>query len=291
MGYDALCFGAIVAIEQENHNITEMKKIYSLLVSLVMVATVNDLRAADHILKQQSDTTLLSEWVDGDYLVRRYKITSRDDEAQYSLKYSISASKLNSLLSNNATELADLDKMMAELKSDANMHIKYIDITGYASPDGNALSNEALALSRAQKFRSMLDTRYAMLSSYKVNVMANAEQWDDCDDAVLGSSITNKEAVLNVLNSATSEAAKEQRLKQMPQAWSVFRSQILPPMRRVEMVVYYNMDREVEVRTLVEKPKPAPKPQPQRICCPCNGMIVDETVGFIVDLCDPDTIY
>ena len=268
-----------------------MKKIYSLLVSLLMVAAVNELNAADRMLKQQSDTTLLSEWVDGEYLVRRYKIDSSNDEAQYTLKYSISASKLNSLLSTNAAELADLDKMMAELKSDANMHIKYIDITGYASPDGNAMSNEALALSRAQQFRSMLESRYAVLSNYKVNVMANAEQWDDCDDAVLDSSISDKEAVMNVLNSATTEKAKELRLKQMPQAWSVFRTQILPSMRRVEMVVYYNMDREVEVRTLVEKPKPAPKPQPQRKCCPCNGMIIDETVGIIVDLCDPDAIY
>ena len=121
--------------------------------------------------------------------------------------------------------------------------------------------------------------------------MANAEQWDDCDDAVLGSSIADKEAVLNVLNSAATEASKEQRLKKMPQAWSVFRTQILPSMRRVEMVVYYNMDREVEVRTLVEKPKPAPKPQPQRKCCPCNGVIIDETIGFIVDLCDPNAIF
>lgn len=268
-----------------------MKKIYSLLVTLLVVAAANNLCAADQMQKQQCDTTLMSEWVDGDYLVRRYKISCTDDEAQYTLKYSVSASKLNSLLSNNTAELADMDKMMAELKSDANMHIKYIDITGYASPDGNAMSNEALALSRAQQFRSMLESRYAILSQYKVNVMANAEQWDDCDDAVLGSSIENKEAVLNVLNSAATEASKEQRLKKMPQAWSVFRTQILPSMRRVEMVVYYNMDREVEVRTLAEKPKPAPKPQPQRKCCPCNGVIIDETIGFIVDLCDPNAIF
>jgi hypothetical protein len=51
------------------------------------------------------------------------------------------------------------------------------------------------------------------------------------------------------------------------------------------------MDREVEVRTLVEKPKPAPKPQPQSKCCLCNGVIIDETIGFIVDLCDPDAIF
>lgn len=268
-----------------------MKRIYALFFMIVMAAIIDSTYAADQMRRQHSDTTLLSEWVDGNYLVRRYKIDSSNDEAQYTLKYSISASKLNSLMSNNAAELADLDKMMTDLKSDDNMHVKRIDITGYASPDGNPTSNEALALSRAQKFRSMLESRYAATADYVVRVMSDAEQWDDCDDAVLNSTITNKDAVLNILGSATSEAAKEQRLKQMPQVWNIFRTQILPPMRRVEMVVYYNMDRVVEVRTLIEKPKPAPNPQPQRMACPCQGIEIDDAIGIVVDLSDPNAIY
>lgn len=268
-----------------------MKKIYALFVTIIIASAAYDAQAEQQMRVQQSDTTLLSEWVDGDYLVRRYKIDGQDDEAQYTLKYSVSASKLNSLMSGNEMELSDLDKMMAELKSDENMHVKRIEITGYASPDGNATSNEALALSRAQKFRSMLESRYAAVSDYVIRVMSDAEQWDNCDEAVLNSSISNKSAVLDILNSATSEAAKEQRLKQMPQVWSVFRTQILPPMRRVEMVIYYNTDRVVEVRTLVEKPKPAPKAQPQRMVCPCQGVQIDEAIGIIVDLSDPNAIY
>lgn len=268
-----------------------MKKIYALFVTILAVAAIDDVQATDQMWRQQSDTTLLSEWVDGNYLVRRYKIASNNDEAQYTLKYSVSASKLNSLLAGNATELADLDKMLADLKSDENMHVKRIDITGYASPDGNPTSNEALALSRAQKFRSMLESRYAYVSNYVIRVMSDAEQWDDCNDAVLNSTISNKDAVLNIINSATSEGSKEQRLKQMPQVWSVFRTQILPPMRRVEMVIYYNMDRVVEVRTLIEKPKPAPQPKPQRTVCPCQGVQIDEAIGIIVDLSNPNAIY
>lgn len=267
-----------------------MKKIYALFVTLLMVGA-SDIYAADQMLRQRSDTTLLSEWVDGNYLVRRYKIDSENDEAQYTLKYAVDASKLNSLLSGNSVELADLDKMMAELKRDTTMHVKRIDITGYASPDGNATSNEALALSRAQKFRAMLESRYGVVSNYVVRVMSEAEQWDDCNDAVQNSTISNKDAVLGIIDSAASESVKEQRLKQMPQVWSVFRTQILPPMRRVEMVVYYNVDRVVEVRTLIEKPKPAPKPQPQRMACPCQGMQIDEMIGIIIDLSDPNAIY
>ena len=216
------------------------------------------------------------------------RVTTISSEAE--IKYLINSAKVRPAQLSEAS-INEFEAFIKENAEKANVTLGNVFSKGYASPDGNAMRNEALALSRAQQFRSMLESRYAILSQYKVNVMANAEQWDNCDDAVLDSSIENKETVLNVLNSATTEASKEQRLKQMPQAWSVFRTQILPSMRRVEMVVYYNMDREVEVRTLVEKPKPAPKPQPQSKCCLCNGVIIDETIGFIVDLCDPDAIF
>lgn len=272
----------------------EMKKIYLLITTLLAVAATQQLSAESlpaEQMQQRADTTLLSEWVDGNYLVRRYKINSAEDEAQYNLKYSVSASKLNSLLAGNSAELDDLDKMMTEIKNGENMHIKRIEITGYASPDGDAMGNEALALSRAQKFRSMLESRYALLSNYPIQVMADAEQWDNCNEAVVSSAISDKDKVLSIIDSATSEASKEQQLKRMPAVWSVFRNQILPAMRRVEMTVYYDVEHIVEVRTLIEKPKPAPSPKPQPAVCPCRGVVIDEWMGIIVDLSDPNAIY
>lgn len=268
-----------------------MKKIYAFIVILLSVTAADGAWAKEQEPRQQSDTTLLSEQVEGNYLVRRYKIASNDDEAQYTLKYSVSASKLNSILAGNEAELSNLDKMLEEVKSDENMHIKRIDITGYASPDGNAMANDALALSRAQKFRSMLESRYALMSNYVIRVMSDAEQWDDCNESVLDSSIENKTKVLSIIDSSESEASKEQQLKQMPQVWNVFRTQILPPMRRVEMVVYYDMDRIVELRTLINKPQPAQPQKPQQRMCPCQGVQIDETIGIIVDLSDPRAIY
>ena len=59
--------------------------------------------------QQQSDTILLSESVDGDYLVRRYKIERSGDETQYTLHYSIDASRLNALTTANAEEMARIE--------------------------------------------------------------------------------------------------------------------------------------------------------------------------------------
>lgn len=274
-----------------------MKKFYTLFLTLLSTAVVGNINAVERVEIQQiatsipqADTTLLSEWVDGAYLVRRYRIAEREPML-YTLKYAISVSKLNTLLAGNMEEIEALDKMMADIKADTMMHVQSIDITGFASPDGNAMRNEALALERAQKFRAMLESRYALLSDYDVRVMADAEQWDNCNAAVLNSPIENKQMVLNILDSPATEVAKEQSLKQMPEVWGIFREQILPPMRRVEMVVNYAKDMVVEVRTLINKPQPQPQRVEQRRGCPCEGIVVDETIGIIIDLTDPEEIY
>ena len=236
---------------------------------------------------QPDEKVLISEWVDGNYLVRRYKMMRNDSEAKYDIHYSVSASKLSDLTAGNAAEIADIDKMMAALKSDTTKHIQYITITGYASPDGNAQSNKVLAMSRAQKFKDWLDSRFALAAQYKVDVISDVEQWNDCIAAVESSSISDKSGVLTVLNSAMNESQKEQKLKAMPQVWSVFRTQILPAMRRVDMTVYYNTDTYVEVRTLIEKPAMDPEPvvATQKYCCD-GAVMEDEIIGIIVDMRD-----
>ncbi len=240
---------------------------------------------------ESRDTTLISEWVDGNYLVRRYVVRHNDDEAPYTLRYTVAASRLSDLTANNAAELADVDQMMEKLRRDTSLHVRSIEITGYASPDGNPVSNEALAMSRAQKFRSLLDSRYGLVSNYVVRVRSDAEHWDACDAAVRNSSIADKQRVLTILDSSASESAKEQQLKQMPTVWNLFRSQILPPMRRVEMVVYYDEDDYYEVRTLIDKPKPTPKPREVRREVVEPTFTDDMSIGIIVDMSDRNRIY
>ena len=135
----------------------------------------------------------------------------------------------------------------------------------------------------------MLMSRYGLGSSYDIQVKADAEPWSACDEAVNSSAIEDKAKVLAILNSASSESSKEQQLKSMPEVWRTFRTEILPPMRRVDMTIYYDVDTVVEVRTLINKPKPAPAPAKQK--CRCVGFVDDETIGIIVDMSDPDAIY
>ena len=258
-----------------------MKTLYLAIIS-IFIFGLNSL-SADELPKPQGDTILLSESEQGDYLVRRYLVRHNDDEARYSLKYSISATRLNSLIAGNAEELAELDKFMADIQQDTSIHLQRIEIVGYASPDGNARSNETLALSRAQKFRNMLDSRFNASTRYKVQLSSAVEPWKACDDGVEKSAIADKQKVLDILNLSSTPQSIESQLKAMPTVWSLFRNTILPSLRRVDMTAYYNTDTIFELRTLIEKPEPQPATAPQKRCS-CPVIVEDEMIGIIVDM-------
>lgn len=261
-----------------------MKKFILFLV-LGFVAFDTSAQSQAQVSDQTDNKELISEWIDGNYLVRRYKIKPVGQQSQYDMHYTISASKLSDLTKGNATEIADIDKMMASLKNDTTKHVQRVEIKGYASPDGNLKSNEALALRRAEQFREWLDARYALAAKFNVQLSSEAEPWSACDKAVESSSMSDKSGVLAILNSSIGESQKEQKLKAIPQVWSVFRNQILPAMRRVDMTIYYNADSYVEVRTLIEKPAPQPQQEVASKRCCCDGMVVeDEIIGIIVDM-------
>lgn len=261
-----------------------MKRLYATIFTLFALGV--GFASAEEIAQPQSDTIMLSEKVDGDYLVRRYLVRHNSAEAQYQLKYSISASRLSNLIAGNDEELAALDKFMAEIKQDTSIHVQRIEIVGYASPDGNQRNNETLAMSRAQKFRALIDSRYDASVAYKVQLTSAVEPWQACDGGVEASTLGDKQKVLAILNSAETPQAKEAQLKQMPAVWQMLRAEVLPQLRRVDMTIYYNTDTVVELRTLIKKPEVEPEQVKQKKCC-CPVIVEDEMIGIIVDMKPP----
>ena len=261
-----------------------MKRLYATIFTLFALGV--GFASAEEIAQPQSDTIMLSEKVDGDYLVRRYLVRHNSAEAQYQLKYSISASRLSNLIAGNDEELAALDKFMAEIKQDTSIHVQRIEIVGYASPDGNQRNNETLAMSRAQKFRALIDSRYDASVAYKVQLTSAVEPWQACDGGVEASTLGDKQKVLAILNSAETPQVKETQLKQMPAVWQMLRAEVLPQLRRVDMTIYYNTDTVVELRTLIKKPEAEPEQVKQKKCC-CPVIVEDEMIGIIVDMKPP----
>lgn len=227
-----------------------------------------------------ADSVLLSESTDGDYLVRRYLIRN-DGDAGYTVRYQINMAQLAPDLHNNTHQLDRLGSFVDQLMRDTLMHVRSVTVTGYSSPDGPVAFNEQLANKRASDFKRYLDGKYAFSRRYDVALRAVAEDWEMCRMLVAQSDIPNKQAVLDIIDSSRAVEAKEQALKQLPSAWNYMKTNILPPLRRVELAIDYGDGNVVEVRTRIPRPEPQPAPQPECCCC---VVIDDETTGILVEL-------
>ena len=227
-----------------------------------------------------ADTVLLSETTDGDYIVRRFLVKSRND-TDYSVRYRINLATLNAALSGNPQELDELNAFVGDLAKDTLKRVSAVTITGYSSPDGPVKFNEALAARRANDFKAYVDKKYGFSKKYKVTVNSVAEDWEMCRTLVAQSSMADKQAVLSILDGRQSPDQKELTLKKMTSAWDYMKANILPPLRRVELTIDYKVNSIVEQRTLIPKPKPAPQPaQPAE-----PYVVVDEQVsGIIVEM-------
>ncbi len=61
---------------------------------------------------------------------------------------------------NNPKELGKIRAMIDDLKNDANVNVKRLDIIGYASPEGTLEANRRLSEGRAMALRNYLATQY-----------------------------------------------------------------------------------------------------------------------------------
>lgn len=238
------------------------------------------------------DSVMLSETCDGDYTVRRY-LVERPADSRYSVRYLINLSTLNAALDDNNAELGDLSSFVDKLMSDTLLRVESVDITGYSSPDGPVAFNKQLARGRAQNFKNYVDRKYNLSRHFDVDMSSVAEDWEMCRKLVAQSSMPNRQAVLNILDSKQSSAAKEAALKKMPAAWDYMVAYILPPLRRVEVAIHYDQSDIVEVRRRNTPPAPQPaRPIPvvqtyEPAPCPCE-YVDEEITGIIVEMPNPD---
>ena len=223
-----------------------------------------------------ADSVLLSETTEGDYIVRRYLVRSSGD-ADFTMHYRISLATLDTSLGGNPKQLGDLNAFLSGLVGDTLRKVQSVAITGYSSPDGPVQLNEKLAAQRAQDFKAYADSKYGLSKRYTVRVNSVAEDWKMCRTLVAQSQIPDRTAVLQIIDGAQTPEQKELALEKLPAAWNYMKANILPPLRRVEVMIVYADGNIVEQRTL--KPKPAPAPAPE------TYEVVDETItGVIVEM-------
>lgn len=233
----------------------------------------------------KSDTVLLSETAEGNYLVRRYRV-ERMGDADYSVYFQINLSQLSPKFGANPRELGDLDDFVRSLMQDSLRKVRSVSVTGCSSPDGPHAFNERLAKARTQSFIDYLNRTYDFSSRFDVRSSSVAEDWESCRRMVDLSTMPRRAEVLAVIDSRDAPDVKEARLKRMPEAWNYLKSRVLPSLRRVEVVVSYGYGSIFEQRTMIAPPEPAPTPRAteQSPCSPCDYIVDEGITGIIVEM-------
>jgi outer membrane protein OmpA-like peptidoglycan-associated protein len=137
---------------------------------------------------------------------------------------------------------------------DQEWKIKSIDITAWASPEGEESLNQGLSERRSQSGKKYMEdyfkgwqrakARKLKVRTSKVEIpevnyvlKANGEDWNGFMSAVEKSNIADKNAILNVVRSQKDLSKREQEIRNMTVIYKEIEDDILPPLRRSEITV------------------------------------------------------
>ena len=147
--------------------------------------------------------------------------------------YAINSSRL-AKKAKSSEELTAFQQKAAEQKD--NDRIKQnIYVNGYASPDGPEKFNDKLSAARSESGKKAAEALLEELG-LTLDAASYGEDWDGFKELVAASNIEDKELILSVLNSYNSSSEREEQIKNMSQVFSALKKDILPQLRRAQLV-------------------------------------------------------
>lgn len=142
----------------------------------------------------------------------------------------------------NKTQIAELKKL---LKADKNFVARGIAINAYASPDGELDRNTNLSKGREESTFNFFKKELKKLGFSEVNDenftrgYSSAEDWMGFEKAIVASTLKEKNEILEIIrNKSISDEEREGLIKRSyPKVWENAKANILPTLRRAELVI------------------------------------------------------
>jgi tetratricopeptide (TPR) repeat protein len=157
-------------------------------------------------------------------------------------------------------EIKNLDKFITENINNPWYEFKDINVSAYASPDGELSLNENLAKDRAKSGSKALmgefrknknkDQKFGKEeSNYKTQT--TAEDWDGFKKLMEQSSIADKDLILRVLTMYQDGDQREKEIKNLSKTYTEVAEKILPKLRRSVLTV--NVDKKSRTDEMITK--------------------------------------
>lgn len=140
-------------------------------------------------------------------------------------------------------EVKELKKTINDIATDyENKVLDDIEISAYASPDGDIDLNERIATGRGDNTAKFLkkEIKKANLYGYVDNTYT-AEDWEGFKELVSKSELPDKELILRVLSMYNDPEEREAQIKNISSVYEELTSEILPKLRRARITLNYQL--------------------------------------------------
>lgn len=129
---------------------------------------------------------------------------------------------------------------VTEVANDANTELKSIQVASYASPDGPEDMNSNLVEGRGKTSVNFVKNQLKKVEGTQTDNFiqrqtTQAEDWDGFRKATENSDLKDKALILRVLSMYSDPTVREREIKNISEAYTELKSDILPKLRRAEI--------------------------------------------------------
>jgi tetratricopeptide (TPR) repeat protein len=179
------------------------------------------------------------------------RITKEEKAAQ--LNYKVNSSKVlrNELKDEDITQF---EAFLAQIASNERLKATGVQVDAFASPEGEVAKNDKLAMDRAQSARDAINKMMEENSLSEVTGILNqagkGEDWEGFRKMMAESDIEDKDLIIRILETYSDVNEREEQIKNLSKAYTEIADDILPKLRRSNMVMKYDVigysDEELE---------------------------------------------
>ncbi len=138
-----------------------------------------------------------------------------------------------------------LSELVKSSGKEEKMTITSVSLVGYASPEGEAEDNAKLSDDRAKKVQAKIESSVKRAKiQYQEDLFskeAKGADWEGVYVAIKNSNIEDKDMILRSLDDQPLLETKEKTLKSLSTTYDVIKDDILPELRRTNIVVGYDL--------------------------------------------------
>jgi len=138
-------------------------------------------------------------------------------------------------------EIVKLNEVLKNTDENERLELKGLEISAYASPDGELDLNTRLAGQRqntAQRYLSgQLKKNEVEVADELLSLLSTPEDWEGFKELMEASNIQDKEMVLRVLSMHSDPVVREQEIRNLSAAFEEIAEEILPQLRRSKFTV------------------------------------------------------